>query len=144
MAEPRELAEMHVQVFNDRAWGKASDIYAPDLAMVEPAGTTQGIDGYLGTAKGFVAAFPDCRFQVTSVVASGNRVVMEGIYSGTHTGPLMTPQGEVPPTGRTLELALCDVFDVEAGRIGRVRAYYDQMTLAAQLGLLPAPAASEA
>lgn len=142
MAEPRELAEMHVQVFNCRAWSKAPDIYAPDIVMIEPVGATHGIDGYLGTAKGFVTAFPDSRFDVTAVIASGNSVVMEGVYSGTHTGPLTTPQGEVAPTGRTLELTLCDVFDIEAGRIQRVRAYYDQMALAAQLGLLPTPAAS--
>jgi ketosteroid isomerase-like protein len=34
------------------------------------------------------------------------------------------------------------VFEVAAGRITRVRAYYDQMTFAAQLGLLPDPGAT--
>jgi len=36
-------------------------------------------------------------------------------------------------------LPLCDVIDVAAGRITQIRAYYDQMTFAAQLGLLPDP-----
>jgi len=60
--------------------------------------------------------------------------------AGTHTGPLATPQGEVPPTGRTLQLPICLGFEVAAGRITSNHAYYDQMTLAAQLGLLPEPA----
>jgi predicted ester cyclase len=50
---------------------------------------------------------------------------------------LATPQGEVPATGRKLSLPLCDVFEVVAGRIVRIQAYYDQMAFATQLGLLP-------
>lgn len=46
----------------------------------------------------------------------------------------------MPPTGRTLRLPACLVFEVNAGRITAQRAYYDQMTLAAQLGLVPAAA----
>ncbi len=143
MSESRDLAEMHVKAFNERRWERATGIYAPDLVMVEPGGTANGIDAYLAVAKGFVAAFPDCRMDVTVVIASGDRVAIEGVYSGTHTGTLVTPQGEVPPTGKTLSLPLCDVFEVQAGRIASVRAYYDQTTFGAQLGLLPASGPSK-
>jgi hypothetical protein len=34
------------------------------------------------------------------------------------------------------------VFEVAAGRITQIRAYYDRMTFAAQLGLLPEPASA--
>jgi len=142
MSEARELAERQVSAFNERAWSRASELYAPDLVMIEPSGPTRGIEPYLQTAKGFVTAMPDSRMEVTAIIESGNRVVVEGTYSGTHTGPLGTPQGEVPPTGRKLMLPLCDVIEVAAGRITQIRAYYDQMTIAAQLGLLPEPAAA--
>ena len=142
MSEARELAERHVSAFNERAWSRAPELYAPDLLMIEPAGATRGIEPYLHTARGFITAMPDSRMDVTAIIESGNRVVVEGEYSGTHTGPLGTPQGEVPPTGRKLKLPLCDVIEVAAGRITRISAYYDQMTFAAQLGLLPEPAAA--
>ena len=142
MSEARELAERHVSAFNQRTWNGAYELYAPDLVMIEPAGTTHGIEPYLATARGFITAMPDSRMEVTAIIESGNRVVVEGAYSGTHTGPLGTPQGEVPPTGRKLLLPLCDVIEVAAGRITRIHAYYDQMTIAAQLGLLPEPAAA--
>jgi len=80
--------------------------------------------------------------EVTGIIDSGDQVVVEGVYSGTHTGPLGTPQGVVPATGKKLSLPLCDVFEVAAGRITRIRAYYDQMTFAAQLGLMPEPGTS--
>jgi steroid delta-isomerase-like uncharacterized protein len=139
MSEMRDLAERHVRCFNERSWNRASEIYAPELIMTEPAGTTEGIEPYLRTANGFVTAFPDSRMAVTAIIESGNNVVIEGLYSGTHTGPLASPQGDVPPTGRKLTLPLCDVCEVAAGRIVSIRAYYDQMTFAAQLGLIPDP-----
>ena len=100
MSEVKELLAMHVRAFNERAWGRASEIYAPDLVVIEPAGTVHGIDAFLGHAQGFTTAFPDSRMEVTTVIESGDQAVMEGVYAGTNTGPLATPQGELPPTGR--------------------------------------------
>ncbi len=40
MSEPRDLAEAHVRAFNERAWQRAADIYAPDIEVVEPGGTS--------------------------------------------------------------------------------------------------------
>jgi predicted ester cyclase len=136
MSEARELAERHVSSFNERAWSQAPELYAPDLVMVEPGGTIRGIEPFLEFERGFIGAMPDSRFEVTAVIESGNLAVVEGAYTGTHTGPLHTPQGEVPPTGRKMRLPLCDVTEVAAGRITQIRAYYDQMTFAAQLGLI--------
>src|SRR5215472_11102742 len=111
MSEARDLAEAHVRAFNERAWPRAAQIYAPDLEVTEPGGTARGIDDFLGHAKGFVAAFPDSRMEVATVIESGHHAVVEGIYTGTHTGPLATPQGQVPPTGRTLRLPICLVVE---------------------------------
>ena len=140
MSEARDLAEAHIRAFNERAWNRAAEIYAPDLITVEPAGTIHGIDAFVGHGQGFAAAFPDSRMEVTTIIESGNHAVVEGLYIGIHTGPLATPQGEVPPTDRTLRLPICLIFEVAAGRITSNHVYYDQMTFAAQLGLLPAPA----
>jgi len=140
MSEARDLAEAHVRAFNERDWNRAPDLYAPDLIAVDPSGTTTGIAEFLRHAQGFAAAFPDSRMEVGAIIESGDNAAVEGVYTGTHTGPLATPQGEVPPTGRALRLPICLVFEVAAGRIASNHAYYDQMTFAAQLGLLPDPA----
>src|SRR5260221_4932557 len=142
MSEARELAERHVSAFNERTWNGAFELYAPDLVMIYPAGTTHGIEPYLATARGFISAMPDSRMEVTAIIEAGNRVVVEGAYSGTHTGPLGTPQGEVPPTGRKLMLPLCDVIKVAARRVTHNLAFEDQMTIGAHVRVLPDAAAS--
>jgi steroid delta-isomerase-like uncharacterized protein len=143
MPEARDLAELHIRSFDERTWSRAPQIYAPDIVSVQPGGTTiEGIDALVGFGQGFATAFPDSRHEVRSILESGNIAVAEVTYIGTHTGPMASPQGEVPATGRTLRLPACLVFEVNAGRITAQRAYFDQMTLAAQLGLIPDAAAA--
>jgi steroid delta-isomerase-like uncharacterized protein len=141
MPEARDLAELHMRSFDERTWSRAPQIYAPDVVSVQPGGTViEGIDAMLAFGQGFATAFPDSHHEVRSITESGNIAVAEVTFTGTHTGPLASPQGEVPPTGQALRLPACLVFEVSAGRITAQRAYYDQMTLAAQLGLVPAAA----
>src|SRR4051794_370303 len=116
MSETRDLAEMHYAAFNARDFAKAPQIYSPDVVVVEPAaGRIEGIDALLAHSDAFITGLPDARLEVTSVVDDGRRVVMEGLFIGTNTGPLRTPNGELPPTGRPLRLPYCDVWESEAG-----------------------------
>lgn len=109
MSDALDLAEAHNRAFNDRAWHRAPEIYSPDLVTVEPGGhVIHGIDDFLAYGKGFAEAFPDSRNEVLAITVEGNRAVVEGTYKGTHTGPLASPQGVVPPTGRTLALRFCE------------------------------------
>jgi hypothetical protein len=64
----------------------------------------------------------------------------EGMYSGTHAGILTTPQGDVPPTGRKLDLRFCDVFQVQGARAVARRLSFDNVEFLTQLGLMPEPA----
>lgn len=43
---------------------------------------------FLQFARAFVNGLPDSRMDVTAIVESGNRVVVEGVFSGTHTAQL--------------------------------------------------------
>ncbi|WP_281356135.1 ester cyclase [Arthrobacter mobilis] len=47
------------------------------------------------------------------------------------------PAGEIPPTGRHIELQIAEVYQFKDGKISLLRAYYDLATLMRQLGLGP-------
>jgi predicted ester cyclase len=69
---------------------------------------------------------------------SGNTAIDEWTFMGTHEGPLRTPEGEsIPPTGKQVRFRGSDFATVENGLIVEHRAYFDQMEMLAQLGLLP-------
>src|SRR5207237_152448 len=85
------------------------------------------------------------RVEIRSVIEQGNTVLAEGRMTGTHKGPLATPGGrEIPPTGKRIDLATADVFEVEDGKVKGHRVYFDQLDLMSQLGLLPEPAGRKA
>src|ERR671922_1358402 len=52
-------------------------------------------DQFMG---GFKRAFPDLTVTVTNQIATDDQVVSECTWRGTHSGPLATPTGEIPPT----------------------------------------------
>ena len=143
MSETADLVREHHRSFNEREWSALSRIYSPDVNVTEPgSGTSVGVEGVLAHSQGFAAGFPDARLELVTLLDDGVRVMTEGLFVGTNTGPLGTPQGELPASGRALRLRYADVWESEAGRITSHRTYYDQMEFAMQLGLMPEPAAT--
>ena len=87
---------------------------------------------------------PDCTAEPTNVVADGEWIATEHTGRGTHSGPLQTPNGEVPPTGRKLKGDFIQVFEIDRGLVKRNYLMYDQVDVMTQLGMAPAGAKSTA
>ena len=139
MAEDNaSIVRIAYEAFNDRALQRGAAVIADDCELVDvPSGSTfHGPEGYKQSMEGWLRAFPDGRIEITNLITADEWVIVEFTGRGTNTGPLQTPAGEVPPTGRTAEMALCDVVQVRDGRITRSRSYYDAATLLGQLGLM--------
>ena len=84
------------------------------------------------------AAMPDARGNVKNALSSGNSVALEVVWEGTHTGPLMTPGGTIPPSGKHQTTPGVLVCEVEGGKIRTSRNYFDILTLLQQIGAAPA------
>jgi ketosteroid isomerase-like protein len=141
MSTLRDLIERHYANVSTGNIEAENEIFSPDVVTVDPgAGELRGLDAFKGYEQAFHRAFPDGRLVLKSAVESGDHIVVEGSFVGTHTGPMVSPMGEIPPTNRPLDLRFSDHFEVRDGKIVAHRIYYDQMAFLGQLGLLPAPA----
>jgi steroid delta-isomerase-like uncharacterized protein len=89
-------------------------------------------DNVLDILKGRATAMPDSKATFNS---SGNTVVLEVTWRGTHKGPEKTPSGDIPATGKTFELRACQVVDVANDRVRSVRQYFHMRSLRQQLGV---------
>lgn len=94
----------------------------------------EGIREYF---NGIFAAFPDFRFEIVDLVASGDLAAVRWRTDATFTGPGRF-QG-LAPTGARVHLEGCDMLRVEDELIVENNAYTNGAHLAEQLGLLPAP-----
>lgn len=79
---------------------------------------------------------PDAQAVVERIFEAGDTVIVEGRFTGANTGPLPGPDGELPPSGRTVDLPFADFSRLSGGKIVEYRTYYDQVGLLTQLGLM--------
>jgi steroid delta-isomerase-like uncharacterized protein len=115
-------------------------VCSPDIDFSDSMDKVHGIDALQRYLQVWTTAFPDAKIEITSVIESGDRAAGEIVYSGTHTGTMAGPQGDIPATGRTVQLPGCAWIEIKGGKIAAFRGYYDGVSMMAQLGLLPAPA----
>jgi len=108
-----------------------------ELEVTDPGmGTVQGLEPFREYLTTFKRAMPDAHVIVEDIVEVDGTVVVEGRFAGTHTGPLAGPDGDIDPTGASLELRFADVSRIRDGKIASYHTYYDQVALLTQLGLM--------
>jgi steroid delta-isomerase-like uncharacterized protein len=106
------------------------------VELVPFAMTFHGREGFRQFMGGFKQAFPDLTVTVTNQVASEDQVVSECTWTGTHSGPLGTPTGEIPATGRSVRNGrFCEVWGVRDGKMSSLRNYQDPGSWLRELGL---------
>ena len=140
MTDARTLAEQLFAAIDSHRWSDVDAVLTADAEMSSPLGDRLSVPAWLDVNRSFAVACPDGRHAISDVVDGGDRFAIEGIWTGTHTGPLAGPAGEVPPTGRSVVLPFCGIATRRGDRIAAVTVHLDQMTMLDQLGLLPEPA----
>ncbi len=131
-----KLARKQVDAFNSGDWEQMRAMLASD-SRYDELGTQRKIEGpekIVELFKGWKTAFPDAVGTVTSAVASGNTAALEVTWKGTHTGPLGTPEGTIPASGKRQETPAAFFLTYEGDKIKESRHYFDSMTLLKQIG----------
>lgn len=88
-------------------------------------------------ARALQRAFADLRIEIIEELEAPGRVVIVFVQRGRHVGPLMLPLGEVPATGREVEVRTIDVLSLSGTRIDAVHVVADNLGLAMQVGAVP-------
>lgn len=81
-------------------------------------------------------AFADMHRELYDMWTVGDTVIVRLALQGTHTGPLATPFGTIPPTGNKMDAPCADIFDLENGRIKRFDCYPEGSVILTQLGVI--------
>jgi predicted ester cyclase len=138
--EAKAVVERGNKAFNAHDLEALARETAPDAELAAPGDVKlKGPQAIKEYNQNFISAFPDARIENKNVIAQGNTVVVEGVFSGTHNGTLKTPMGDVPRTGRKVKGEFVQVFEVDRGLIKNARLIFDQVQLMTQLGMAPAP-----
>ena len=120
----------------------SSHLVAEDVEWSNPVASVRGRDELRGLLEVFWTAVPDFEHQITDVVASGDLVALRGLATGTHTGPLAAPTGEIPASGKPISFHFAAFARVEEGKMREFRGYWDVLGFMQQIGAIPEPAAA--
>jgi steroid delta-isomerase-like uncharacterized protein len=132
-----DAAKAPTLAYNDKDWDAVNQAVTSDFSYDEVAThrNVRGVADFISASKGWAAAFPDSRATFEAAYVSGNTVILELTWRGTHSGPLQMPTGEIPATGRTIEMRACQVVDIADGKARGTRQYFDMATMMTQLGV---------
>ena len=145
MASAKDVTDRGLEAWRARDVDAFVAIYSENATITAPGMEARGHDGARGFISMWMEAVPDNEITITNECVDGSTVCQEGIFSGTHTGTLTTPDGQsIPATGRSLKAPYCDVFEIQDDHVVAERLYFDQVELLTQLGLMPAPEAAAA
>lgn len=138
-ANLNKLAENFQKAWDNLDMDALTQLYAEDATMLTPGGQepTQGREAIKINEEALIRAMPDSNLEFTLVLISGNHIVFEFIARGTFTGPLGSPEGDIPPTGKSLKIRVVEIVKINAdGFIEEDRTYYDTTEFMQQLGLI--------
>ena len=91
----------------------------------------RGRDAVKEMVRGYVTAFPDMRMTIEHMVGEGDLLAVHWRVVGTHDGPL----GDVPATGKKVDLRGHIIARFERGRVAEEFEVFDELAMLRQLGL---------
>jgi len=140
LEDAKRAADKHIAAFNAHDTTALTANEAPDIEFEAPGVRLRGREQVAEFFATYWRAFPDAQVTLRTRAIDGLTVVSENVLAGTHAGPLRTPQGDIPPTGRRVESHGVAIQRIQSGLVVSEHLYFDQLEMLAQLGVLPEPA----
>jgi steroid delta-isomerase-like uncharacterized protein len=126
------------EIWNTGNLDVADELFSPDYVNHDPTSpeVPPGPEGVKQLARMYRRAFPDLRFIIDEMLATGDKVITRWTGQGTHRGALRG----LPPTGRQARVTGISIHRVVGGRIVETWLNWDTLGLMEQLGASPVPA----
>lgn len=133
------LAAAGIEAFNRADWSALRELCSPSVVYTE-TGTglrLEGIEACDAAWHAWRVAMPDLTGTVMRTLEDGDLAAIELRWVGTQTGPLATPDGEIPATGRRIEITSTQWVTARDGHTEVIDHHLDVMGILSQLGVLP-------
>jgi ketosteroid isomerase-like protein len=137
-AAPSEAEELVLKVFrlvDEHRLDEMVELMTPDIDFLNPFGRMTGRAAVAANFAPMEVGFPNSRHIIPSIHVAGNTVALEGEWTGTNSGPIATPGGEIA-TGKTVRFPFAAICRVQDGLLSQVHIYLDLVVMYRLLGLM--------
>ncbi|GAB1820131.1 ester cyclase [Herbidospora sp. RD11066] len=135
MASARDIKNECFAAYNRHDVDEIVHRYSPDGVLLTPTGLQEGREQIGWYYSHWFEAFSDLHVTPWNMPTLDDPAVTEFTITGTHDGPFLLNEGELPATGRRIALRGASICTIEDGKVVTDRDYYDQLELYSQLGL---------
>ncbi len=135
--ETKALLHRLERAMNERKLDELDDIVAPDFVrhcQATPQLEIRSLEQFKEFLRMDAVTFPDNVQTFRQVVVEGDMAAVWASYEGTQTGQM----GPFPPSGRKASFDFAGTARLEGGKLAELWMTWDNMTILAQLGHLPA------
>jgi steroid delta-isomerase-like uncharacterized protein len=138
MGDVKTALDAFTEAFNSHDDARIRACYADDAVFTAPGGVElEGPDAIVAFAMTWLNALPDATATVDKAVIEGGWVATQQTFRGTHTGTLVSPDGDIPATGKSVVGRAAEILRIEDGKIVEDHLYFDNMEFLTQIGLVP-------
>lgn len=131
-----ELLRAHFADLANRDLSAVAQNWREDgVEELVPAGVLRGRDAIVRHLADLFAAAPDMETTLTRLVAGDTTAAAEWRMTGTFDG---APYQGIEPTGSRVEIRAFELFELADGQIASTTVYYDGLSFARQIGMMPA------
>src|SRR5512133_1338115 len=132
----RKIFERSTEAFNRHDIDAFKANLADDVTITAPGGLhLQGREAVSSFYKSWMDGFPDAHVDVRGMHETNDCVIEEGTFSGTHRGVMRTPDGDIPPTGRSVNARYMELVRIRGEQIASFDLIYERLEMMEQLGL---------
>jgi len=136
LEDNKQLCRDYFKAFleRDEAWWQ--EHIAPTFVRHDPGlpFEVRGPEGIAQLHDALLPGFPDMDLELQDFVAEGEKVLVRLTIHATHTGTF----GELEATGKRIDVAVLDLFQIRDGVLIEHWAQLDNLGMLHQLGALPA------
>jgi predicted ester cyclase len=134
MGKLTEIMDEAWKITEAQEWDRLGEVMHPTTEFVMPGASLRGPEEFKALCQSWWSAFPDLKHTVMAEIETGDTYACELRMKGTHTGTMRTPGGDIPATGKRIDMGSADYVRFKDGKIASWHAYPDMMGLMAQLG----------
>lgn len=140
MDDPKQLINRFVEeLWNERRLEVADAIFAKDYVThqlhsgVPVDAVPRGPEAIKEHIAGWIASFPDLRFNIEQMLSEGDRVATQLLMEGTHRGAWLG----IPASGKKLQIRMFTVHRVLQNKIVEDWVLVEALGIFQQLGVVP-------
>jgi steroid delta-isomerase-like uncharacterized protein len=148
-SEAKAVGDWYIKARNEANLALLNKIYSPEVVVHDPTmpESIVGLEALKSQYRGTHTAIPDVKFSLDDMYLKGDKMAWVFTMSGTVTGTIHTPFGDLPPTGKTFRFSGVAVDRIVDGKIAEEWVYFNVLDILQPMGFSltpPQPPQSEA